>query len=146
MFAALAFWPSRRRASWIRASKARAQPQTAYLDDILIYSKTLEEHRQHVRAVLERLQKAGLYLKPEKCEFHETQVEYLGLIVSTEGIKMDLGKLSAVLDWEEPRNVKDVQSFLGFANFYRRFINNYSRIVGPLTDLTHKNTPVTALP
>ena len=104
---------------------------TAYLDDILIYSKTLEEHRQHVCAVLEKLKKAGLYLKPEKCEFHKTQVEYHGLIVSTEGIEMDPTKVATVLEWEEPQNVKDVQSFLGFANFYRRFIEGYSKIVAP---------------
>src|SRR5690606_20119807 len=104
-------------------------------------SNSLEEHRQHVKAVLERLLKAGLYLKPEKCEFHKTQVEYLGLIVSTEGIKMDPAKVAAVVEWEEPQNVKDVQSFLGFANFYRRFINGYSRIVASLTNLTHKDKP-----
>jgi transposase InsO family protein len=111
---------------------------TAYLDDILIYSNSLEEHREHVRQVLEKLSAAGLHLKPEKCEFYRREVKYLGLIVGIDGIKMDPDKVAAVSEWAVPRKVKDVRSFLGFANFYRRFVRGYSELVRPLTRLTRK--------
>jgi hypothetical protein len=91
---------------------------TAYLDDILIYSDNLKDHRDHVLKVLEALSEAGLHLKPEKCEFHHQEVKYLGFIISTSGTKMDPAKVATVQEWPEPRNVKDVQSFLRFANFY----------------------------
>jgi hypothetical protein len=113
---------------------------TAYLDDILIYSDNLEEHKKHVLKVLEALSEAGLHLKPEKCEFHQREVKYLGFIISTSGTKMDPVKVATIQEWPAPRNVKDVQSFLGFANFYRRFIQGYSNIVSPMTRLTRKNT------
>jgi hypothetical protein len=80
----------------------------------------------------------GLHLKPEKCEFHHQEVKYLGLIISTEGIKMDPEKITTIKDWEAPCNLKDVCTFLGFANFYHRFVQNYSKIVQPLTLLTRK--------
>jgi hypothetical protein len=111
---------------------------TAYLDDTLIYSDTFEEHQEHVNWVLEAFEKAGLHLKPEKCEFHCQEVKYLGLIISTEGIKMDPEKITTVQDWEAPRNLKDIRAFLGFANFYRCFVQNYSKIVQPLTLLIQK--------
>ena len=114
---------------------------TAYIDDILIYSNNAKEHRDHVRKVLERLRAAGLQADIKKCEFHVEEVKYLGLVISTQGIRMDPEKVAAVRDWESPANVKDVQSFLGFANFYRRFIKGFSRIAGPLTKLTGKNNP-----
>jgi hypothetical protein len=114
---------------------------TAYLDDTLIYSDNFEEHQQHIRLVLDAFAKAGLHLKPEKCKFHQQEVKYLGLIISMEGIKMDPEKIRAVQDWEPPSNLKDVCTFLGFANFYRRFIHNYSCIVQPLTFLTRKGVP-----
>ena len=110
---------------------------TAYLDDILIYSDTLGEHKENVRQALEQLQRPGLHLKPEKCEF-KTEVKYLGLIIGREGIKMDPEKVRAIRDWEVPGKLFDVRSFLGFANFYRRFIYVYSDIVRPLTELTRK--------
>jgi hypothetical protein len=111
---------------------------TAYLDDTLIYSDTFEEHQEHVNRVLEAFEKSGLHLKPEKCRFHCQEVKYLGLIISMEGIKMDPKKITTVQDWEAPRNLKDIRAFLGFANFYRRFVRNYSKIVQPLTLLTWK--------
>jgi hypothetical protein len=114
---------------------------TAYLDDTLIYSHNIEEHQQHVRLVLDAFTKLGLHLKPEKCEFHRQEVKYLGLITSPEGIKMDPEKIRAVQDWEPPSDLKDVRVFLGFANFYRCFVRNYSRIVQPLTFLTCKGVP-----
>ena len=86
---------------------------TAYLDDILIYSNSLREHKQHVRQILQRLREFGLQADIGKCEFHVQEVRYLGLIVGTNGIRMDPSKVSAVVDWPRPANVKDVQSFLG---------------------------------
>ena len=112
-----------------------------YLDDLLIYSKDEETHRHHVRQVLERLRQYNLHARPEKCEFHTKSVEYLGVIVSPEGVRMDPLKVKAILDWPAPTKVKELQSFLGFANFYRRFLDNYSGIVVPLTRLLRKNTP-----
>lgn len=114
---------------------------TAYLDDILIYSNSLKEHKEHVRQVLQRLRGFGLQADIAKCEFHAKEVKYLGLIVSTDGIRMDPEKISAVVEWPKPRNVKDVQSFLGFANFYRRFIKDFAKKALPLTELTRKDTP-----
>ena len=112
---------------------------TAYLDDILIYSDSLAQHRHHVKVVLERLRKAGLQIDITKCEFHTTSVAYLGLIITTEGVRMDPVKVETIVNWPVPANVKDVQSFLGFANFYRRFIVGYSSLVKDLTALTGKN-------
>ena len=109
-----------------------------YLDDILIYSDNLAEHKKHVREVLRRLRKHGLYARADKCEFHSDTVEYLGYILSPQGLTMSPSKVQDILDWPTPRKVKDVQSFLGFANFYRRFIHAYSDIVVPLTRLTRK--------
>jgi transposase InsO family protein len=111
-----------------------------YLDDIMIYSEDPEKHPEHVREVLRRLRAHDLFCKPEKCEFHANRIEFLGYVVSSEGILMDPGKVKAISDWPEPRNLRDVQSFLGFANFYRRFIHAYSDIVIPLTRLTRKST------
>jgi hypothetical protein len=112
-----------------------------YLDDILIYSDDLETHRTHVTRVLDKLMKAGLYVKPEKCEFHCTTTTFLGFVISRDGISMDPQKVRAVKEWETPKNVKDLQCFLGFANFYRRFIKNYSKICSPMFDLLKKDLP-----
>ena len=112
-----------------------------YLDDILIYLNNMSEHHRHVKEVLKRLRKAGLYAKAEKCEFHSESVEYLGYILSLSGLTMSDDKVKIIQDWLEPKKVKDIQSFLGFANFYRRFIFNYSDIVIPLTRLTRKDIP-----
>ena len=107
-----------------------------YLDDILIYSRNLEEHVVHVRQVLERLLKNRLFVKAEKCEFHASTVSFLGYIISQGEVRMDPAKLSAVKDWPQPEDRKQLQRFLGFANFYRRFIRDYSKIAAPLTALT----------
>ena len=112
-----------------------------YLDDILIYSDDMTQHKAHVKEVLRRLRKNGLYAAPHKCEFHKDTVEYLGFILSPDGLRMAEDKVKTILDWPEPRKVKDIQSFLGFCNFYRRFIHGYSDIVIPLTRLTRKHTP-----
>ena len=89
-----------------------------YLDDILIYSKDINQYEEHVQLVLEKLRNAGLYVKLEKCNFHQSQVEFLGYIVSCDGISMDQKKIQVVLGWAIPKMVRDVQCFLGFANFY----------------------------
>jgi len=112
-----------------------------YLDDILIYSNDITQHRSHVKEVLKRLQKVGLYAKAEKCEFHSDSVEYLGYVLSSSGLTMSDAKVKTIQEWPEPKKVKDIQSFLDFTNFYRCFIFNYLDIVIPLTCLTRKNTP-----
>ncbi|KAL0173559.1 hypothetical protein M9458_029527, partial [Cirrhinus mrigala] len=108
----------------------------AYLDDILIYSKTLEEHTQHVRAVLQRLLAHQLYCKLEKCAFHQHSTTFLGFVISAQGVAMDPQKLEAVRSWPLPTSLKQLQRFLGFANFYRRFIRGFSSTAAPLTALT----------
>ena len=90
-----------------------------YLDEILIYSDNLSDHEEHVKEVLRRLRKHLLFCKPEKCEFHSTIVDFLGFMVSPKGLFMEQNKVKTIQDWPEPKSVKDVQSFLGFANFYR---------------------------
>jgi len=111
----------------------------AYLDNILVFSPDEETHRKHVRAVLTRVRDTGLTLKASKCEFHAMETEYLGYIISPEGLRMDEEKIRTIRDWKEPTNVKGVQSFLGFANFYRRFIRDYSKFMIPLSSLTRKD-------
>jgi RNase H-like domain found in reverse transcriptase/Reverse transcriptase (RNA-dependent DNA polymerase)/Integrase zinc binding domain/Chromo (CHRromatin Organisation MOdifier) domain/Integrase core domain/Retroviral aspartyl protease len=109
-----------------------------YLDDLLIYSRTLKEHKVHVRRVLERLREAELYVKPEKCQFHVQEVSFLGYLISEKGIRMDPAKVEAITQWPTPTSVHDIQVFLGFANFYRRFIKRFSRIILPITILLKK--------
>ena len=101
----------------------------------------MSEHHRHVKEVLKRLHKAGLYAKAEKCEFHSKLVEYLGYILSPSGLTMSNDKIKIIQDWPESKKVKDIQSFLDFANFYHQFIFNYSDIVIPLTHLTQKDIP-----
>lgn len=113
---------------------------TAYLDDVLIYSNNRKEHRRHVNLVLDKLREAGLQLDIKKCKFEATEVKYLGLIISRRGIEMDPIKIECVKSWKTPSCVKDIQAFLGFANFYRRFIKGFSLVARPLTELTKKNT------
>ena len=112
-----------------------------YLDDILIYSHTVEEHRQVTHEVLQRLRAHDLYLRPEKCEFEREEVEYLGLIIRRGEVTMDPVKVHAVTNWPNPRNLRELRGFLGFANFYRRFIQDFARITRPLHDLTKRDAP-----
>ena len=111
---------------------------TAYLDDILIYSENELDHQEHVRKVLLRLREAGLQADIKKSEFNVRRTKYLGFFVSTEGIEVDPEKTTTIRNWERPTTVRGVQSFLGFCNFYRKFILNYGRIARPLTALTRK--------
>jgi len=110
----------------------------AYMDDILGYGKTEEKHDRLVKEVLGRLQENGLAVSPEKCVWKVQEVEFLGYIIGRDGIKMSEGKVRAMLSWETPKSLTEVQSFLGFANFYRQFIHDYSRVARPLTELTKK--------
>lgn len=112
----------------------------AYLDDILIFSESRELHQEHVRRVLGRLRLHSLYAKAEKCEFEQQSIQFLGLIISATGIKMDPQMVSAVLDWPLPLDKKGIQRFVGFANFYRKFIRGFSAIIAPITQLTKQNT------
>src|SRR6266481_219000 len=112
-----------------------------YLDDILVYSDDTVQHVAHVWEVLRRLCKNELYARADKCEFHMTSCEYLGYMLSPSGLGMAQNKIQAIQDWPEPRKVRDVQSFLGVANLYRRFIYGYSMITVPLTRLTKKDVP-----
>ncbi len=115
-----------------------------YLDDILIYTEDSgQPHVEAVQWVLEQLRKHGLYANLKKCRFHEDEVRFLGFVVSAQGIRMEEERIEAVRDWPEPQSVRDIQVFLGFANFYRRFIKNFNRIAAPLTSMlrtTDKST------
>ena len=110
-----------------------------YLADILIFTKTLLEHRNIVRKVLEHLQEHKLYLKPERCEFEWKWIEYLKVIVSEGLVEMDPFKVSGIAEWPVPWNKKEVQSFVGFINFYQRFIKDFSHHAHTLFDLTKKD-------
>jgi len=106
-----------------------------YLDDILIFTRTEEEHEQAVRRVLEVLAEYKLFFHLEKCEFHQKEIEYLGLVISENKVAMDPVKVAGVCDWPTPENWTDIQAFMGFINFYRRFIQDFSTIARPLFDL-----------
>src|SRR5258707_8099914 len=109
-----------------------------YMDDILIYSCTLSNHWQIVCQVLTTLRKRRLFLKPEKCKFEQKEVEYLRLVISKDHVAMDPTKVCRVTEWPTPMKVKEVQSFLGFVNFYQKFIRDFSDVACPLYALTHK--------
>jgi Reverse transcriptase (RNA-dependent DNA polymerase) len=99
-----------------------------YMDDILIFSTTMAEHRERTRRVLMKIQKEYLFLKPEKCTFDAEEVEYLGMIIRPGQVAMDTAKTKGISEWPVPKSVKDVWSFLGFCNFYHTFISHYSDI------------------
>src|SRR5882672_2498291 len=117
-----------------------------YLDDILIFSNSLEDQQVHVRCILERLCEYDLHSKPEKCLFHTEKIEFLGFMVTPTGISMDTAKTDAVSVWPTLTNLKAVQAFLGFANFYRPFIVGFYDIVIPLIRPTCKDTPFSCGP
>jgi hypothetical protein len=110
-----------------------------FFDDILIYSKSWEDHLQHVDKVLQLLKEKQLYAKPSKCFFGVKEVEYLGHFVSHEGIKVDPNKIKAMMDWPIPKELKNLRGFLGLTGYYRKFVRNYGRIAAPLTELTKKD-------
>ncbi|CAI7783821.1 unnamed protein product [Closterium sp. NIES-53] len=112
-----------------------------YLDDILIYSKNMKEHVEHLRKVFEILRKNKFYVKLLKSDFALKKVQFLGHMVSAKGVHVDPQKIEAVKKWKIPENVKELQQFLGFANYYNRFAPQYSKIAAPLTNLQKKDTP-----
>ena len=114
----------------------------AYLDDILIYSSNFQEHKKHMRLMLAKLRELSIQADINKCKFYVTETKYLGLIISTNGIKIDPAKIKTIWNWSTPTCVKDVQAFIGFCNFYRRFVLNFSKVARLLNALTKKDAPV----
>ena len=112
-----------------------------YLNDILIFADNETELEQLTHKVLQHLLYLDLFLRTEKCSFNKTAVEYLGLIISEGELRMDPVKLTAIKQWPRPKTVKDIQKFLGFCNFYRRFVKAYLELARPLFNLTKKGMP-----
>ena len=110
-----------------------------YLDDIIIYGSTIEEHAKNIETVLQRLRKINLKIKPKKCHFFKNEVKYLGHTISSQGLSPDPDKYETVKNWPTPKTTKEVQSFLGLTSYYRRFIKNFAEIARPLYRLTEKN-------
>ena len=106
-----------------------------YLDDVVVYTPTIEEHLKRLSGVFQKLKEAGLKLKPSKCQLFRKSMSYLGHVVSEEGVRTDPKKIEAVQKWERPHNVNTVRKFLGFVNYYRKFIKDYSKIARPLYNL-----------
>ena len=106
-----------------------------FIDDILVYSKSKEEHEEHVLIVLQVLQEHRLYANFSKCDFYKPQIQYLGHIISEKGIDVDLEKIKAKEDWPTPTSVTDIRSFLGLAGYYKKLIENFLRISCPMTTL-----------
>ena len=109
-----------------------------FIDDILIYSKSEEEHQQHLKLTLQILREHQLYAKSKKCEFWKNSLAFLGHIVSKEGIGVDPSKIEAVVNWPRPTSVTEIRSFLGLAGYYRRFVEGFSQLSNPLTRLIRK--------
>ena len=111
-----------------------------YFDDILIYSRTQDDHLNHLRSVCITLQKEKFYANPKKCTFLTDSLTFLGFILSSQGISVDPEKVRAIVEWPEPKTIRDVRSFHGLATFYCHFIQNFSSIVAPMTDCLRKGT------
>jgi hypothetical protein len=110
-----------------------------FIDGILIFSKMMEEHEEHLRLVLEKLRSNQLYAKFSKCEFWLTEVAFLGHVISAGGVSVDPGEVKDVLNWMPPTTASEIQSFLGLARYYRRFIKDFSKIAKPMMKLLEKN-------
>ena len=110
-----------------------------YMDDIIIFSRSLAEHREHVAAVLRKLKEHKLYVSPGKCEFMKEEIEFLGFIVTRKGLKVNPAKVKVIKEWPRPSTLRDLRAFLGLVQYFRRFIKGFSRIAAPLTNLTKKN-------
>ena len=114
-----------------------------FINDILIYSNTQEEHAEHLRLVLSVLREKQLYVKLSKCEFWMDELQFLGHVIFAHDIVVDPAKVKAVVKWESPKSAIEIRSFVGLASYYRRFIEGFSKIVAPLTQLTRKDQPFT---
>ncbi|XXG82456.1 hypothetical protein AAC387_Pa10g0402 [Persea americana] len=112
-----------------------------FIDDILIYSKSEQAHEEHIRIALQTLREHKLYAKFSKCEFWSRQIQFLGHVISSEGIAVDPKKIEAILNWKQPSTVTEIRSFLGLAGYYGRFVNGFSTLATPMTKLTRKNEP-----
>ena len=112
-----------------------------FLDDILVFSRTMEEHLVHLEKVLQKLREHKLYAKLSKCDFCRTSIEYLGHIISADGVATDPKKVQVVREWPVPEDVGQLRSFLGMVGYYRRFIPQFSKVAYPLTKLLKKNQP-----
>ena len=110
-----------------------------YLDDIIIFSKTFEEHMKRLEEIFGRLREANLKIKPQKCHFFCSSLKYLGHIISSEGVQTDPAKIQTIKEWPKPINTEEVQRFLGLCTYYRRFVKDFSKIASPLYKLTQKN-------
>lgn len=117
----------------------------AYIDDVVIHSTTWEEHVDHIRQVLSRLRKAGLTVKPRKCQFAMAQCVYLGHIVGNGEVRPEKSKVDSITSFQTPRTKKEVRSFLGLTGYYRKFIPDFAAIAAPLSDLVRKNRPNTVV-
>jgi len=111
----------------------------AFIDDVIIEIESKEEHNELVAEVIKRLEENDLYMKPEKCKWKVREVGFLGVVIREDGIKMKEEKMKGVLDWPTPKCVKDVQKFLGLANYYCQFIEGFASIAGPLHDMVKKD-------
>jgi hypothetical protein len=111
-----------------------------FFDDILIYSKDWDSHLQHLEEVLSLLVDHGLVVNKKKCSFAKKSVDYLGHLITCEGVAVDPSKVTSVINWPQPKNVKGVRGFLGLTGYYRKFIKDYGKIARPLTDLTKKDS------
>ncbi|GJY58448.1 putative reverse transcriptase domain-containing protein [Tanacetum coccineum] len=109
-----------------------------FIDDILIYSKNKQEHEEHLKLILELLKKEELYAKFSKCEFRIPKVQFLGHVIYSEGIHVDLAKIESIKDWTSPKSPTEIRQFLGLVGYYRRFIEGFSKIAKPMTKLTQK--------
>ena len=112
---------------------------SVYIDDVLVYSRTLPEHLEHLQLVIQRIQQASLKLKPSKCSFVREEVEFLGHVLTPEGLKTNPRIVEAVKEYRQPQNVKEIRQFLGLSSYYRRFIKNFAALAQPLTALTRNN-------
>ena len=113
-----------------------------FIDDILVYSKSRKQHARHLRIILETLREEQLYAKFNKCEFWLSQVGFLGHVISAEGVNVDPQKIEAVMNWGRPNSVTEIRSFLGLAGYYRRFVQDFSRIAAPLTKVDSEGCQV----
>ena len=111
-----------------------------FIDDILIHAKTKEEHEEHLRIFLQTLRDHQLYAKYSKCEYYHSQVQYMGHVISKEGIIVDPEKIKAIMDWPLPKYVSYIQSFMGITGVYRRFIKGFSKLSYPITSLQKRGT------
>jgi len=112
---------------------------SVYIDDVLIYSQTLPEHLEHLKLVIKRIEQAGLKLKPRKCLFVRDEVEYLGHLLTSDGLKTNPRTVNAVKEYPQPQSVKEIRQFLGLSSYYRHFIKNFAALAQPLTALTRHN-------